>query len=121
MAWLEYRLLGIHGCGNRDCYSDECCILGHEAANAKERKLKAGGLFLFWKRPPVFLIWLYLSLLQWLYKHLMERRDFILQKLLPIKEIVVAPKNHIDLAKKGMEYMIAEKGYDAQVSFPISI
>ena len=37
-------------------------------------------------------------------------------KLLPIKEIVVAPKNHIDLAKKGMEYMIAEKGYDAQVS-----
>ena len=64
MAWLEYRLLGIHGCGNRDCYSDECCILGHEAANAKERKLKAGGLFLFWKRPPAFLIWLYPSLLQ---------------------------------------------------------
>lgn len=44
MAWLEYRLLGIHDCGNRDCYSDECCILGHEAANAKERKIKAGGL-----------------------------------------------------------------------------
>ena len=42
--WLEYRLLGIHGCGNRDCYSDECCILGHEAANAKGRKIKAGGL-----------------------------------------------------------------------------
>ena len=37
-------------------------------------------------------------------------------KLLPIQEIVVAPKNHIDLAKKGMEYMIAEKGYDAEVS-----
>lgn len=54
MAWLEYRLLGIHGCGNRDCYSHECCILGHEAANEKERKLKAGGLFLFRKRPPVF-------------------------------------------------------------------
>lgn len=56
MAWLEYRLLGIHGCGNRDCYSDECCILGHEAANAKERKIKAGGLFRFWKRPSAFLI-----------------------------------------------------------------
>lgn len=55
-AWLEYRLLGIHGCGNRDCYSDECCILGHEAANAKERKIKAGGLFRFWKRPSAFLI-----------------------------------------------------------------
>ena len=64
MAWLEYRLLGIHDCGNRDCYSDECCILGHEAANAKERKIKAGGLFRFWKRPPAFLIWLYPSLLQ---------------------------------------------------------
>lgn len=37
-------------------------------------------------------------------------------KLLPIKEIVVAPKNHIDLARKGMEYMMAENGYEAQVS-----
>lgn len=37
-------------------------------------------------------------------------------KLLPIKEIMVAPKNHIDLAKKGMKYMIEKKGYDAQVS-----
>ncbi len=37
-------------------------------------------------------------------------------KLLPIREIVVAPKNHIDLARKGMEYMMAEKGYEAQVS-----
>ena len=37
-------------------------------------------------------------------------------KLLPIREIVVAPKNHIDLARKGIEYMIAEKGYEAQVS-----
>ncbi|MCI6888220.1 MAG: hypothetical protein MR868_13415 [Lachnospiraceae bacterium] len=37
-------------------------------------------------------------------------------KLLPIKEIMVAPKNHIDLARKGMEYMMAEKGYEAQVS-----
>ena len=44
MAWLEYRLLSIHGCGNRDCYSDECCILGYEAANAKGRKIKVGGL-----------------------------------------------------------------------------
>ena len=35
---------GIHGCGNRDCYSDECCILGYEAANAKGRKIKVGGL-----------------------------------------------------------------------------
>ena len=49
-------LVGIHGRGNRDCYSDECCILGHEAANAKERKIKAGGLFRFWKRPSAFLI-----------------------------------------------------------------
>ncbi|MGN0357528.1 MAG: DUF2971 domain-containing protein [Blautia sp.] len=37
-------------------------------------------------------------------------------KLLPIREIVVAPQNHIDLARKGIEYMIAEKGYEAQVS-----
>ena len=44
-------------------------------------------------------------------------------KLLPIKEIVVAPKNHIDLAKKGMEYMIAEKAmmrrYPFQYQFKI--
>lgn len=37
-------------------------------------------------------------------------------ELLPLKEIVVAPKNHIDLARKGMEYMMREKGYDAKVS-----
>lgn len=36
--------------------------------------------------------------------------------LLPIIEIVVAPQNHIDLAKKGMEYMMAEKGYEVKVS-----
>lgn len=37
-------------------------------------------------------------------------------KLLPVKEIVVAPQNHIDLAQKGMEYMMAEKGYDVTIS-----
>ena len=47
MAWLEYRLLGIHDCGNRDCY---CRVL-----------------------------------LRWLYKHLTERRAFILQKNLIIR------------------------------------
>lgn len=104
MAWLEYRLLGIHGFGNRDCYSDECCILGHEAANAKERKLKAGGLFLFRKRPPVFLIWLYLSLLQWLYKHLTERRDFILQKNLIIRLYPFA------MEQKGAVFYIYKEG-----------
>ena len=36
-------------------------------------------------------------------------------KLLPIMEVVVAPKNHIDLARKGIEYMMAEKGYKIQV------
>lgn len=36
--------------------------------------------------------------------------------LLPIEEIMVAPQNHIDLAKKGMEYMLQAKGYIADVS-----
>ena len=35
---------------------------------------------------------------------------------LPIEEIMVAPQNHIDLAKNGMEYMLQTKGYDADVS-----
>ena len=35
---------------------------------------------------------------------------------LPVKEIVVAPQNHIDLAKKGMEYMMLQKGYEVEVS-----
>ena len=35
---------------------------------------------------------------------------------LPIEEIMVAPQNHIDLAKNGMEYMLHAKGYDADVS-----
>ena len=37
-------------------------------------------------------------------------------ELLPVQEIVIAPKNHIDLAKKGMEYMMLEKGYNINVS-----
>ncbi len=37
-------------------------------------------------------------------------------KLLPVEEIMVAPQNHIDLAKSGMEYMLRTKGYDADVS-----
>lgn len=36
-------------------------------------------------------------------------------KLLPIKEIMVAPENHIDLAKNGMEYMMKAKGYDVPI------
>lgn len=35
---------------------------------------------------------------------------------LPIEEIMVAPQNHIDLAKSGMEYMLRTKGYKANVS-----
>ncbi|MBP3470242.1 MAG: hypothetical protein J6K26_12100, partial [Lachnospiraceae bacterium] len=34
---------------------------------------------------------------------------------LPVKEIMVAPQNHIDLAKKGMEYMMKSKGYRVPV------
>ncbi len=35
---------------------------------------------------------------------------------LPIEEIMVAPQNHIDLAKNGMEYMLRTKGYTAKVA-----
>ena len=35
---------------------------------------------------------------------------------LPIEEIMVAPQNHIDLAKNGMEYMLRTKGYTANVA-----
>lgn len=35
---------------------------------------------------------------------------------LPVEEIVIAPQNHIDLAKSGMEYMLYVKGYKAEVS-----
>ncbi len=35
---------------------------------------------------------------------------------LPIQEIMVAPQNHIDLAKSGMEYMLHTKGYSADVT-----
>lgn len=38
------------------------------------------------------------------------------EKNLPIEEIMVAPQNHIDLAKSGMEYMLQAKGYQAEVS-----
>jgi hypothetical protein len=37
------------------------------------------------------------------------------QEHLPVRELVVAPQNHIDLAKKGMEYMLTYKGYDVPV------
>lgn len=37
-------------------------------------------------------------------------------KMLPVEEIMVAPQNHIDLAKNGMEYMLRTKGYKACVS-----
>ena len=35
---------------------------------------------------------------------------------LPVNEIVVAPKNHIDLAKKGMDYMMKALNYDVPVT-----
>lgn len=35
---------------------------------------------------------------------------------LPIEEIIIAPQNHIDLAKSGTEYMLYTKGYKAEVS-----
>ncbi|MCI8710125.1 MAG: DUF2971 domain-containing protein [Dorea sp.] len=38
------------------------------------------------------------------------------EKNLPVEEIVIAPQNHIDLAKSGMEYMLHTKGYKAEVS-----
>lgn len=37
-------------------------------------------------------------------------------RMLPIEEIMVAPQNHIDLAKSGMEYMLRAKGYTAEVA-----
>ena len=36
--------------------------------------------------------------------------------LLPIRSITVAPQNHIDLAKKGIEYYLKYYGYDVEVS-----
>ena len=38
------------------------------------------------------------------------------EKNLPVEELVIAPQNHIDLAKSGMEYMLHTKGYRAGVS-----
>ena len=38
------------------------------------------------------------------------------EKNLPVEEIMIAPQNHIDLAKSGMEYMLYTKGYEAEVS-----
>ncbi|MDD4369628.1 MAG: DUF2971 domain-containing protein [Anaerostipes sp.] len=38
------------------------------------------------------------------------------QQRLPVMGIVVAPQNHIDLAKKGMEYMSHSQGYEVEVS-----
>lgn len=37
------------------------------------------------------------------------------EKILPVEEIMIAPQNHIDLAKKGVEYMLRTKGYKAEV------
>lgn len=37
-------------------------------------------------------------------------------EILPVNEIVVAPKNHIDLAKKGMDYMMKALNYDVPVT-----
>ena len=42
--------------------------------------------------------------------------NWVWERNLPIEEIMVAPQNHIDLAKNGMEYMLQTKGYDADVS-----
>ena len=36
--------------------------------------------------------------------------------ILPVEEIMIAPQNHIDLAKSGIEYMLYTKGYKAAVS-----
>ncbi|MCI8559836.1 MAG: DUF2971 domain-containing protein [Dorea sp.] len=38
------------------------------------------------------------------------------EKNLPVEEIMIAPQNHIDLAKSGVEYMLHTKGYKAEVS-----
>ncbi|MDD2980849.1 MAG: DUF2971 domain-containing protein [Hespellia sp.] len=38
------------------------------------------------------------------------------EERLPVKEIMVAPQNHIDLAKNGMEYMMRSKGYQVKIS-----
>lgn len=35
---------------------------------------------------------------------------------LPIEEIMIAPQNHIDLAKSGIEYMLHTKGYRAKTA-----
>ena len=35
---------------------------------------------------------------------------------LPVTDIMVAPKNHMDLARSGMEYLLAYKGYHAPVN-----
>lgn len=34
---------------------------------------------------------------------------------LPVKSVTVAPKNHIDLARRGMEYYLSSLGYDVPV------
>jgi len=36
-------------------------------------------------------------------------------KLLPIKRIMVAPENHLDLARSGIEYLLKYKGYQVEV------
>lgn len=38
------------------------------------------------------------------------------QNKLSVKEIMVAPQNHIDLAKNGMDYMMRYKGYHVPVT-----
>lgn len=55
--------------------------------------------------------------------HFREKDGFLIpyievplsEELLPVKRIMVAPQNHIDLAKNGMEYMMKNKGYQVEV------
>ena len=60
MNWKEIWVSLFRGCEwlglNIGFWVSMAVVMGHEAANAKERKIKAGGLFRFWKRPSAFLI-----------------------------------------------------------------
>ena len=38
------------------------------------------------------------------------------EKVLPVRKITVAPKNHVDLARKGMLLYTRSLGYDTEVS-----
>ena len=41
--------------------------------------------------------------------------DCSAEEELPVKSVTVAPKNHIDLARRGMEYYLSSLGYDVPV------